>query len=117
MAALVPDGGKAMKPEITPNTQQPALNYDSYIEVRDWRRRNWRLNYSKHITKQGWAINWQVVQPDGTVKAKLDSDFNLAKRCLNELGLVDLSLLEYEFSWWVNHYTNGIDLNSIQHQA
>ncbi len=65
------------------NNQQ---SWDSYIEVRDWRRKKWRFNYTKHITANGWSIDWEVLAPNGSRKASGEKDSELAHRCLNESG-------------------------------
>ena len=89
-------------------------SWESYIELPDWRRKRWRFNYSKHITSEGWCLDWEVVAPSGSVRASGEKDIALAQRCLDESGLVDNWLLEYEFRWWVNHYTNAINIKQLR---
>lgn len=93
------------------NNQQ---SWDSYIEVRDWRRKKWRFNYTKYITANGWSIDWEVLAPNGSRKASGEKDSELAHRCLNESGVIDNSLLEHEISWWINHYTNTVNLKALK---
>jgi hypothetical protein len=96
---------------------QPLSNQEpwhSYIEVLDWKRKKWRFNYSKYVTSSGWCIDWEVLTPNGSIKASKEKDAKLAQRCLNQSGLVDKMLLEYEVSWFINHYTNTINLKALK---
>ena len=88
--------------------------WDSCIEVVDWRRRVWRFNYKKYASSQGWCIDWEILTPNGLVKANKDKDVKLAERCLNKMGLVDQALLEYEVDWFVTHYTNVINIKVLK---
>ncbi len=88
--------------------------WDSCIEVVDWRRRVWRFNYKKYASSQGWCIDWEILTPNGSVKTAKNKDVKLAERCLNKLGLIDQVLLEYEVNWFVVHYTNTINIKSLK---
>jgi hypothetical protein len=89
-------------------------SWESYIEVVDWRRKRWRFNYTKHVTSSGWALDWEVLAPGGSIKAKGEKDSELAHRCLNESGVIDNLLIEHEFIWWVNHYTNSLNIKLLK---
>lgn len=93
------------------SNQEP---WDSYIEVQDWRRKKWRFNYTKYVKNAGWYIDWEVIAPNGLVKASKDKDAKLAQRCFNNLGLIDQMLLEYEVVWFINHYTNTVNLKALK---
>jgi hypothetical protein len=97
-----------------PQTESFHVVWNSFIGITDWRRQQWRFNYNKKVTPSGWAIDWEVVCPDGKIKAHGEDDIALANRCINEAGMVDSLLLQYEFSWWVNHYTNTINLKTLK---
>jgi hypothetical protein len=88
--------------------------WDSYIEASDWRRNRWRFNYTKYVTADGWCLDWEVIAPNGKVKASKEKDTDLASRCLDESGLIDNDSLEYEFVWWVRHYSNTINLKALK---
>jgi hypothetical protein len=108
--------------KVEPNEHDPEdlqaepshVVWNSFIGITDWRRKQWRFNYNKKVTPQGWAIDWEVVAPDGKIKAHGEDDIALANRCINEAGMVDSLLLQYEFSWWINHYTNTINLKTLK---
>jgi hypothetical protein len=93
------------------NNQQ---SWDSYIEISDWRRKRWRFNYTKHVTSDGWCLDWEILNPDRSIKASGEKDSSLAHRCLNELGVIDNKLLEHEVKWWIKHYTNTINLKALK---
>ncbi len=88
--------------------------WDSCIEVFDWRRRRWCFNYTKYPTADGWCIDWEMLAPNGKIKASGEKDFELAYRCLNESGLIDNEFLQYEVKWWVRHYTNTINIKALR---
>jgi hypothetical protein len=95
-------------------------SWESCIEVVDWRRKRWRFNYSRRVTSTGWCLDWEILTPEGTVKASGENDVIFADRCLNESGLIDQELLQFEFNWFVTHYTNTINiklLKSIQSEV
>jgi hypothetical protein len=96
------------------NNELSHVVWNSFIGITDWRRKQWRFNYNKRVTPQGWAIDWEVVCPDGKIKAHGEDDIALANRCINEAGMVDSLLLQYEFNWWINHYTNTINLKTLK---
>jgi hypothetical protein len=108
--------------EAEPNEHNPEapqaesfhVVWNSFIGITDWRRKQWRFNYNKRVTPQGWAIDWEVISPDGKIKAHGEDDIALADRCINEAGMIDSLLLQYEFSWWVNHYTNTINPKTLK---
>ncbi len=93
------------------NNQQ---SRDCYIEIPDWRRKHWRFNYTKHVTSNGWCLDWEILNPEGSIKASGENDSSLAHRCLNESGVIDNILLEHEVNWWVKHYTNTINLKALK---
>jgi hypothetical protein len=93
---------------------QNQQQWESYIEVPDWRRKRWRFNYSKHVSPDGWVLDWEVLSPDGSTKASGEKDSSLAHRCLNKSGMIDKLLLEHEFIWWVNHYTNSVNIKLLK---
>lgn len=88
--------------------------WESYIEVTDWRRKRWRFNYTKHVSSNGWCLDWEVIAPGGSVHSSGEKDVELAHRCLNESGVIDNLLLQHEFAWWVNHYTNTLNLKLLK---
>lgn len=88
--------------------------WDATLEVQDWRRKLWRVNYRRHVTHKGWCVDWEIIAPNGLEKASSKNDLTLAHRCTDESGLINQELLEYEFRWWVNHYTNTINLKALK---
>jgi len=84
------------------------------LEIKDWRGKVWRVQFEKHLADGEWAIDWKVLAPDGSAKAELNGDTDLAKRCLNQFRQLDDYWLVWEFKWWVNHYTNTLDLKKLR---
>ena len=86
LALLVHDREEAMSEEIEEK------QFESSMQIKDWKKRVWRFNYTKHIK----SIDWEVVTPKGEIKVTKMGDFELAKRCLDNLGIINQLLLEHE---------------------
>ncbi|HEY9597811.1 MAG TPA: hypothetical protein V6D33_09090 [Cyanophyceae cyanobacterium] len=88
--------------------------WECCIEVVDWRRRIWTINYSKQFVRGGgWTIDWEVLSPDGKVKASKENDTALAERCTIDES-IDPQWLWYEFKTWIGHYNNVIDVKKLK---
>ncbi|MFP4409959.1 hypothetical protein [Coleofasciculus sp.] len=84
------------------------------LEIKDWRGKTWRVQFEKHLADGEWAIDWKVLSPDGSVRSEIESDRELPRRCLNQFRQLDDYWLVWEFKWWVNHYTNTLDLKKLR---
>jgi len=100
------------------------------LEIKDWRGKTWRVQFDpsaplrvntersrgveKHLADGEWAIDWKVLSPDGSVKSEIESDLELPRRCLNQFRQLDDYWLVWEFKWWINHYTNTLDLKKLK---
>ena len=83
------------------------------LEVKDWRGKTWRIQFQVHHQDE-LAIDWRLIAPDGSVRSELESDRELPRRCLNQFRQLDDYWLAWEFKWWVNHYTNTLDLKKLK---
>lgn len=83
------------------------------LEVKDWRGKVWRIQFQVHHQDE-LAIDWRLIAPDGSIKSEIESDRELPRRCLNQFRQLDDYWLVWEFKWWVNHYTNTLDLKKLK---
>lgn len=89
---------------------------DERIEIQDRKGDIWTFLFTKHCKSGKWWLDWEVWTPDETLKYKKDNDHVLAKQCEKSFGLIDLDLLAFQFKWYVNHYTNFLDLEILKRE-
>jgi len=83
------------------------------LEVKDWRGKTWRIQFQVHHQDE-LVIDWRLIAPDGSIKSEIESDRELPRRCLNQFRQLDDYWLTWEFKWWINHYTNTLDLKKLK---